>query len=264
MAVEKQRVTPGRITNDTIETQLNHRTIRAFTEEAVGEGVIETLLDVARHGASNTFYQQFTILRIKDPEIRQVVYEASRQEYVGGSRGELFIFVVDLARNVRIRQQVGLGVQEFLKTTMFMQGMEDTMIAAQNMVVAAESLGLGTCFLGSIGGDPRALIKALRLPKFTYPLVGLLVGHPNQEPQLKPRLPREVTTAVDVYPNPDSPSYQASMKRYDSEIQTYYDLRENGKRLDTFTQQISTKPGRGHAESFPALEVLQEQGMCLG
>ena len=63
-------------------------------------------------------------------------------------------------------------------------------IAAQNVVVAAESLGMGTVYLGSILNDNAKLSELLKLPKYVYPAVGLAVGWPDQEPQLKPRLPR--------------------------------------------------------------------------
>lgn len=253
----------GLVSTSTIDAQMRHRTIRAFTDAPVDEATIATLIDVARHAPTSGFYQQATLLCIKDPALRQVVYEASLQPYVGGDRGELFVFVVDLARGALIRQAGGRDCAPLESTALFLQGLEDTLLAAQNMAVAAESLGLGTCFLGSIGGDPDSLIDALRLPKYTFPLVGMLVGHPNQQPQLKPRLPREITTAVDIYPDVDAPAYQAALSEYDEVIQTYYDLREGGKRQDSFTSQICTKPGNGRAEKTDVLAVLRRQGLCL-
>lgn len=253
----------GLILNATVETQLEHRTIRAFTEAPVEEVAVATLLDVARHGATSSFYQATTIIRVKDPAIREVLYRSSGQPYVGGERGELFVFVVDLSRLARIRAAAGLSLEPLERTTAFMQGVKDTMIAAQNMVVAAESMGLGTCYLGSIGRDPRSLIEALKLPTFTFPLVGMLVGHPAQAPQKKPRLPREITTSVDTYPDFEAAEYLRLAEQYDETIQSYYDLREGGKRQDSYTTQVHMKPGKGPAEHAPMLEVIREQGMCL-
>lgn len=253
----------GLVLNATITTQLDHRTIRAFTDQPVSEDEVATLLDVARHAPTTSFYQACTVLRIKDPTIREVIYQSSRQPYVGGDLGELFVFVVDLSRLARIRETAGLSLAPLETLGSFTQGVEDTLIAAQNMVVAAESLGLGTCYLGSIGRDPVSLIEALHLPKFTYPLVGMLVGHPNQEPQKKPRIPREVTTGIDTYPDWTHPSYLAAMVEYDQTIQDYYDLREGGKRQDSYTLQAQTKPGTGPTEKTDMLAVARSQGMCL-
>lgn len=251
------------VRNSTIETQLAHRTIRAYTDKAVDEDTLATLIEVARHAPSSSFYQSFTLIRIQDPAIREVVYRSSGQPYVGGDKGELFVFVVDLSRIARIREAAGLSLEPLERATLFIQGVEDTLLAAQNMVVAAESLGLGTCFLGSIGSDPDSLIKALKLPQYTYPLVGMLVGHPAQDPQLKPRLPREVTVSVDTYPDFTSQEYRALVADYDTTIQTYYDLREGGKRQDSYTTQMQVKPGMGGAEKTDLLRVLHDQGLCL-
>lgn len=251
--------------NDTIRTQMQHRSIRAFTDEPLDPAVIDTLLDVATHAATSSFYQQTTIIRIQDPHVRQAVYESSQQPYVGGSRGELFVFVVDLYRNAQIREAVGVNEPDagsaLESTALFLQGVEDTLIAAQNMVVAAESLGLGTVYLGSIGGDPRSVIDALTLPIRTFPLLGVLIGHADQEPQLKPRLPRSFTTAVDAYPRFDS--ILASLADYDQIVQTYYDLRNANQRIDSFSRQIATKPGTGRAEQSPVRQVLTEQRLAL-
>lgn len=79
------------------------------------------------------------------------------------------------------------------------------MIAAQNMVVAAESLGMGTVYLGSILNDNAKLSELLKLPKYVYPAVGLAVGWPDQEPQLKPRLPRHVIHMENYYKDLENP-----------------------------------------------------------
>ncbi|MCD7102240.1 NADPH-dependent oxidoreductase [Pseudoclavibacter sp. 13-3] len=247
--------------NETIAAQLAHRSIRAYTAEPIDEATMQSLLDVAAQAATSSFYQQRTIIRVKDPEVRQRIFESSGQPYVGGARGELLIFVVDLHRNAQIRARQGASLEPLESTALFLQGVEDILIAAQNVVVAAESLGLGTVYLGSIGGDPRKVIDALRLPKRTFPLVGLLIGHADQEPQLKPRLPKTLTVGVDAYP--DLSDHDEALAAYDEIVQTYYDLRDTSRRIDSFSRQIATKPGSGAAEQAPVLEVLHDQLLAL-
>lgn len=249
------------VSGPTIDVQLAHRTIRAYTEEPVGEDVVTTLLDVARHSATSSFRQQVTVIRVLDPAIREEIHAVSGQPYVGGTRGELLIFVVDLHRNAVLRERAGVDVEPVERTNLFLQAAEDTVIAAQNVVVAAESLGLGTTYLGSIATDPRRVIAALGLPRHTYPLLGLLVGHPDQEPQFKPRLPREITTAVDTYP--EVTDHLEALEAYDRTVREYYDLRDANKRSDTFTAQVVRTLGNGGSSSSPVVEVLHEQGLCL-
>ena len=249
------------VTNTTIAAQMAHRTIRAYTDEPLGEDTVTTLLDVARHAATSAFQQQVTIIRILDPVVREQVYLASGQPYVGGDRGELFVFVVDLHRNAVIRERAGVSLEPLERVNLFLQGVEDAVIAAQNVVVAAESLGLGTTYLGSILGDPRRVIEALKLPERTFPLLGLLVGHPAQEPQYKPRLPREITTGVDSYP--DVEEHLEALADYDAVVEEYYDLRDTNNRVDSFSAQMVRALGMGPAAVVPALPVLHDQRLAL-
>lgn len=255
--------TPGTtpVTNGTIEALMAHRTIRAFTEEPLDEATITTLLDVARHAATSSFFQQTTIIRVNDPGVREAVHAASGQPYVGGSRGELFVLVVDLHRNAVIRRRAGADLEPLERMSVFLQAVEDTLIAAQSMVVAAESLGLGTVYLGSIQGDARAIIGALGLPERTFPLLGLIVGHPDQDPQYKPRLPREITTGLNAYPRLEA--HEEALADYDERVQDYYDLREAGARLDSFSTLVATRLGVGAAATAPTLEILHSQRLAL-
>ena len=249
------------VTNSTIAAQMAHRTIRAYTDKGVGEDTVATLLDVARHSATASFQQQVTIIRVLDPAVREQIHLASGQPYVGGDRGELFVFVVDLHRNALLRERAGAPLEPLERTALFLQGVEDSVIAAQNVVVAAESLGLGTTYLGSIIGDVRRVIKALRLPTRTYPILGLLVGHPAQDPQYKPRLPREIAVGTDSYPELDD--HLDALTAYDAEVEQYYDLRDTSRRVDSFSQQMARALGQGDASRAPVLEVLHEQLLCL-
>lgn len=96
------------MTNETIASQLAHRTIRAYKDQPLTEEEVTTLMDVARHTATSSFLQSCTILHITDPKVRETIGAASGQPYVGGTKGDLFIFVADLYRNSRIRAEQGL------------------------------------------------------------------------------------------------------------------------------------------------------------
>lgn len=231
------------MTNETIALQLAHRTIRAYRDQPLTEAEITTLMDVARHTATSSYLQACTVLHITDPTIRETIGAVSGQPYVGGTKGDLFIFLVDLS-----------------SMNLFLTGAEDALLAAQNVVVAAESMGLGTVYLGSILADPRSVVQALKLPELTFPIVGLLVGHPDQEPGQKPRLPLSVMTATNTYPRVES--YTEALADYDREVSEYYDLR-SGSRLESFTHLVGTSIGVGGAHVSPIAQVLHEQGLCL-
>ena len=236
------------MTNETIASQLAHRTIRAYKDQPLTDAEVETLMDVARHTATSSFLQSCTVLHITDPQVREAIGAASGQPYVGGTKGDLFIFVADLYRNSRIRAEQGISSEALGSMNLFLTAVEDALLAAQNVVVAAESMGLGT------------VVKALELPELTFPVLGLLVGHPDQEPGQKPRMPLSVVTAKNTYPRVES--YTETLADYDREVTEYYDLR-SGSRLESFTHLVATNIGVGGAHVSPIMEVLNEQGLCL-
>lgn len=248
------------MTNETIASQLAHRTIRAYKEQPLTEAEIETLMEVARHTATASYLQGYTVLHITDPQVREKIYAASGQPYVGGTKGDMFIFVVDLYRNSRIRAEQGVSSEALSSMNLFLTGAEDALLAAQNVVVAAESMGLGTVYLGSILADPRLVVDALELPELTFPILGLLVGHSDQEPGQKPRLPLSILTAENTYPRVKS--YTEALADYDREVTEYYDLR-SGSRLESFTHLVANGIGVGGAHVSPIMQVLNEQGLCL-
>lgn len=249
------------LSNPTLDVILGHRSIRSFTDEPVSEDAITTILEAVRQAATWAFYQHRTIIRVTDPAVRAEIGKSAVQPYVGDTKGELFILVVDLYRNAQIRREAGVDTSWLQTTAAFLTGVEDTLLAGQNLVTAAESLGLGTVWLGSIGREVRRVIQALQLPELTYPLVGVLVGHPAQEPQYKPRLPLAVMTGENAYPRVNNMT--EALAEYDEVVHTYYDLRDANNRVDSFTDQMARAMGKGGADLTDVLAVLHEQGLAL-
>lgn len=247
--------------NACIQTQLMHRTIRAFQDKALSEKQIHTLLDVSRHSASSTFNQAYSILGITDQDKKDAIAKICNQDYVA-TTAHLFIFLLDQNRNRRIAEAKGCTDTSILHTTdKFFTACSDALIAAQNMTNAAEAMGLGCVYLGSIQNDARAMIRLLNLPELTFPFLGLGVGYPDQEPQLKPKLPRSVIYQENNYMEIQNPVEQ--LAEYDSIVSEYYDLRDTNNRVDTFTNQTVAMMQRDPKKRAELLEVLHEQGFML-
>ena len=121
--------------------------------------------------------------------------------------------------------------------------------------------GLGAVLLGSINNQPKELIKVLDLPKMTYPVLGIQIGIPDQDPQLKPRLPLDKIVFENEYPK----DFQLSdLKEYDGgRAKLTMILRNANQRIDAFTNQIA---GSKLQESIigrdDIMEVLHSQGLC--
>ena len=99
------------------------------------------------------------------------------------------------------------------------------------------------------------------LPKLTFPVVGIGIGYPNQDPQLKPRMNMDKRVFENKYNK--FPNYLDELKDYDEVMQTYYDLRDANNRVDSFTDQVETKTRLTIKKRKEILNVVKDQGFDL-
>lgn len=243
--------------NKTIENQLNHRTIRKFKDIPVSDKTLDTLFQVANRTASSTCMQSYSIIRVTDPKTKLEISQVCKQDYVKDVP-ELLIFIVDVYRNAKISEEMGENLEAKRDMDRFFQGFTDGCIAAQNMYTAIESLDMGAVYFGSILNDTSKIIKILKLPNLTFPIVGLGFGYPDQEPALKPRMNISLKVFENKYRQMDN--YLESIKDYDEEMQTYYDLRDAHKPLDSFSKQVVGILQNPNEKRSKLLNVIKKQG----
>ena len=245
--------------NKTIETMLNHKSIRKFKAQKLDKETVNTLVDVARHTSTSNFMQSYSIISVNDEAKKQAIANISKQQYIADS-GHLFIMVVDQNRNMKIAKENNQDTEILGKFDRFLIGASDALLASQNILTAAESLDLGGVVLGSILNQVDELIKILDLPKYVFPILGIALGYPDQEPQLKPRLPQSVMHFEDTYKVQEN--INEKLEVYDSVIHQYYDLRDENKRVDEFTKQITQGMNRNIPGRNKILELLKMQGFA--
>lgn len=230
-----------------------HRSIRAFKDEPVD---YQTLLAVAQATSSSEFLQEFTVIRVTDPKMRQAIVGITNCAFIAGP-GELFIFVVDTGRDIRIAGP-GADTHHFTNWNAFLAGAFDATLAIQNVLATAERSGLGGVVLGSILNDPQQLIEMLHLPRYTFPLLGLMVGVPDQAPDAKPRLPQALVVGENGYPQAD-----LDLGAYDQKLAAYYRSRAWNPREETFTSLVKKHltSDQHHRDEIGA--ILKAQGFEL-
>jgi ABC-type transport system substrate-binding protein len=108
-----------------------------------------------------------------------------------------------------------------------------------SMETAAYSLGLGCVILGSLLNNIPGLIDVLNLPEYTYPVLGLAIGKPDQNPTVKPRMPRTMQFFENTYPA-DADGVLDQLPAFDEEVHRYYDLRQADRPVDAFSDQVAT------------------------
>lgn len=244
--------------NSVIEQLLAHKSIRKFTEQKLTTEEIETLVRAAQSASTSSYVQAYSIIGVTDEQIKKELREISTQSYVEHN-GHLFIFVADYHRHALMSKIHDVDINNYLGSTeSFLVGTIDAALAAQNMAVAAESMDLGICYIGSLRNDMQRVIELLNLPEWTYPLFGMVVGHSADETATKKlRLPLHNVYHENHYNNDDE-SFIEQINDYDKDVSAYYKERTNGERSDAWSEQIITflnKKSRQHVDG-----VIKGQG----
>ncbi len=233
--------------NQVIELIKKHRSIRKFTQEPISNEKVLTIIQAAGKAATSNFIQAYSVIRVTNENNRKQIAElAGFQTWVETS--PLFmVFCADLKRSKNAclfeNKEMASGYTEQL-----ILATVDVSLAAQNTMIAAESMGLGGVFIGGIRNDPGKVCKLLNIPKHVYPIFGMCLGYPDEKPEQKPRLPVNVILKEDYYQeNP------IDLERYNTTCSEYYQNRSNANREDTWTQQIANMmsvPARPHMKEF--------------
>ena len=239
--------------NEVIETILNHRSLRQFEDKPLTEEQIIAIVSCAQSASTSSFIQAYSIIGVKDKEKKKKLAEiAGNQEYVE-KNGHLFVFCADLYRHSIIgekeQKEVTLSIES---TEKFMVSLIDASLAAQNAAIAAESLGLGICYIGGIRNNLDEVKKLLKTPERVIPLFGLVVGYPTKLTDKKPRLPFEHVYHEDEYEQ-NTEVYVRQLQKYDHLISSYYQERTGGKRTDRWTEQMANmldKKSRMYMKDF--------------
>lgn len=252
----------GKPMNEVIATILNHRSIRHFEDKPLTDEQIKTIVSCAQAAATSSFIQAYSIIGIKDKEKKERLAElAGNQEYVA-KNGHFFVFCADLYRHTVIGEREQKNVTPALESTeKFMVALIDTALAAQNAVMAAESMGLGICYIGGIRNNLEEVKKLLNIPDRVIPLFGLAVGYPAAITDQKPRLPFEHIYHEDEYEQ-DREIYNSQLIQYDELISQYYDNRTGGQRKDRWTEQIANmleRKNRMYMKEFIQSNKLDKQ-----
>jgi len=213
--------------NPVIETMLRRKSIRKYTKESPPDEVIAAIV---RAGQQAPFAYQLCSLLLSRNRV-QNPFKAPL----------LFTVLIDSHRFERIMARRNWQmVQNDLSLLLF--GIQDAALMAENMVIAAESLGLGSCFLGGAPYQAEAIIKKHKLPERVFPLVQLVMGYPDENPPPRPRYPLDFTLFEGEYPEFSDAQIEAAMQVMDEGYlaQDYYRKAKyriplEGEREETYT-----------------------------
>jgi len=249
-------------TNVVIETMLSHKSIREYADKMPSDDVIKTIV---RAGQQAPFaFQCYSIILSRNQN--QHPYKAPL----------LFTICVDPHKFELIMAR--RGWKPIINDVMLMLlAIQDAALMTENMIVAARSLGLGSCLLGNAPNRADKIAEQHDLPKRVFPLVQLVMGYPAEDPPPRPRYPMEFTLFEDKYPMLSDDVVSKAMKQMDKGYlaQDYYRKRKakiplTVDRKETFTyddyswtEHISRKLGQWDSDPSRLLRQLRKRGFYL-
>lgn len=207
--------------NETIETMLQHRSVRAFTKQPLAPDTLELLIAAAQSAATSSNLQTWSVVAVQDPaRVERLSVLAGNQTFINTC--PLFlVWIADLSRlqSLGDLREKPYGSLDYLE--MMMVATIDSALAAQNAAVAAESLGLGSVYIGAIRNNPEGVAKELGLPPRAFATFGMCIGHPDpaQQTGVKPRLPQASVLHREQY---DSGVHGKVIEGYNSTMDAFY------------------------------------------
>ncbi len=209
--------------NPVIDSLVQHRSVRAYTRDPLPQGTLETLVAAAQSAATSSNLQTWSVVAIEDQARKdRLAALAGGQRHIG--QAPLFLaWIADLSRAARLGEAAGRTMEGLPYLEAFLVAVIDAALAAQNAVAAAESLGLGTVYIGAMRNQPEAVAAELALPPGAMVAFGLCVGHPDPAApaSVKPRLPQPAILHREQYgtgPEQDAiAAYDTTLRAFQQE-----------------------------------------------
>lgn len=206
--------------NPVLQTLLAHASCRAFLPDPVPGEALQAIVAAASAAATSSNMQTWSLMVVQDPERKaRLGALAGGQKHIAQSPVFL-VWLADLARleAIALQNQAHVAGIDYLE--LFMVALVDAALAAQNAVVALESLGLGSVYIGALRNQPEKVAAELGLPKRVFAAFGLSIGWPDPAAQsgVKPRLPPGVVVHREQYAAGVDP---AAMAAYDGRMSDF-------------------------------------------
>lgn len=242
---------------DILELMAGHRSIRKFADRPVPRELLKELVGAAQCAATSHHVQAYSVIRVRDKSVRKQIADLAGPQVWVEQAPVFLVFCADLTRLAHACQRHGID-SETGWAEQLLVAVTDTALLAQNLMLAAESKGLGGVFIGGIRNDLDTVCDLLNVPDLAFPVFGMCLGFPDDDPGIKPRLPVEAVLYDDQFPKrlPEE-----ALAGYDRTIEAYYKQRAPNlpdqawsMRMAKFTGQVI----RPHMKSF-----LEKKGFFL-
>ena len=186
------------MSNPTLDLVYRHGSVRHYRPDPIAAATIESIVAAAQHTSTSSNLQLYSVVAVTDAAKRDRMAELCGNQAHIAEAPVFLAWCADLARLDRACALRGYTqVTDYMEN--FLVAAVDAAIAAQTAALAAESLGLGICYIGSIRNDTQGVIDLLELPRLVFPITGMTIGWPAAAPLVRPRLPIEAVLRWEHY-----------------------------------------------------------------
>ncbi|MDY7110535.1 MAG: nitroreductase family protein [Planctomycetota bacterium] len=232
--------------NETIALMKRHRSIRRYTQDPVPEKDIRAAVEAGQAASTSAAVQAYCLIRVTDAEHRVKLAEFCGNQSKVARSGAFFIVCGDARRHRLLARRDGHAYDARLEG--FLLAVIDASLFAQNLALAFEAQGYGICYIGGLRNSLPEVDALLGLPEGVYPLFGLCVGVPDEDPARRPRLPVEAVLFEEGYPSDEA--ILALMDDYDGAYRTY--LEQRGAEPKAWTATMAGKFARPRRDDIAA------------
>ena len=198
MSSDRSEHNGNRYPNDTMRLLFERSSCRDLLDKKIPSDVLQLVLEAGIHAPTAGNLQPYSIIKIEDDEAKRKLAERCEQNFIGKAP-VLLLFCLDLHRNER---WATLEAAPYTATSSFRHfwvSFQDVVICAQNMCTAADSVGLGSVYIGTVIDFPSDLRAMFKLPKGVFPVVLLCMGYPKTRPKPRKKLGVDVVVHSERY-----------------------------------------------------------------
>ena len=185
--------------NQTIQELIKRKSVRVFTGEPISKEKKELILTAATQAPTAGNQQLYTIIDITDQELKKKLAETCDNQPFIAEADMVLVFAADCQKWYEGFKDAGADPRNPGAGDL-MLAVTDAAIAAQNAVVAAESLGIGSCYIGDIMENAEIHKEILQLPEYVFPAVMLVFGYPTRQQMYRDK-PKRVELSHVVHEN---------------------------------------------------------------
>ncbi len=246
---------PNALPADPMTLMKSHRSIRAFEPTPVPDEHITEAVRCGQMASTSSAVQAYSLIRVTDPGKLDTLAELAGPQDKVKRCGAYFVCCADTRRHRLMCEQAGRPY--FNSFEALLVAIADVSFFAQNLSLAFESMGYGICYIGGMRNDLPLVIRTLSLPEGVFPVYGLCVGVPAEDPSIRPRLEPDAVMFSDAYP--DDETLLAGVARYDETYRHY--LGQRGAQPNGWSDAMIARNSR--VVRGEVGQVFKDQGAAL-